>query len=159
MLRNQRAEVDIPGPSCRVSCQLFANFRADLVTSAADGWTEMHLQLVRRESESCECRDPRIDDPPYGASPPGMKNPHYPTGMGKEDRNAVRDRYGQNDSALGREMSVGLASAKESFPPSSMRDHCRAMDLAADHSPTRKRRQLILKPGPAGQHFTNGVVT
>jgi hypothetical protein len=77
--------------------------------------------------------------------------------MRDENRNAVRNRNSENDSALRREMSICFARPEQAFPSTVVCDDGRSVNLPSNYGAPGIRRELILKPCPSRHDFTDRI--
>jgi hypothetical protein len=77
--------------------------------------------------------------------------------VGDENRNAVGNRNREDDSPLGREMTVRFACAQKSFPAAAMCDDGRTVNLSSDYGSASEWRKLILKTSPSGHYFADRI--
>src|SRR6266542_2010939 len=158
LLGEKRTEVDIARTISGLTGELRANLGAHLVASDTYRRSQMDEKLVGGNPMSPEGRQTGVENPSRRSLPSGVKQGDYTRRMGDEHRYAVGDGDGESNSLLRRDVSVGFAGTKHSFPAAGMSEHATSVNLAADHDAPGARRQLVLECRPPRHHLSDGIV-
>ena len=105
------------------------NLRSHLVAPAADGRSQMHVQLGSRSSCQFHRTHARLFYPRSDTAPTRVKNGRRSPGVRHEDRRAVRDRDRHGHRLLAVNVAVRTLAPQPALPSGPVTEYSRPMHL------------------------------